>query len=190
MRFNYGEMNSLRALEEAEFWKHQEGEHTQVIQEVVMDLEDEYVDKLIEYKGIFDATEARLIQYIETIINLKNSITPEMEQEIMQMINLTIMQSQVFIDFLGKLIKESTAVSNNPIANVVIHHIRRESEYYIGIVKAFLAHMNDQNNEYDNNNRYDNRYENQYDNRYDNRYNNGNNGYDNIYNRYNVNYEY
>lgn len=181
MRFNYGEMNSLRALEEAEFWKHQEGEHTQVIQEVVMDLEDEYVDKLMEYKGIFDSTEARLVQYIETLININTSITPEMEQEIMQMIYLTIAQSQVFVDFLGKIIRESTAVSNNPIANVVIHHIRRESEYYIGLVKAFLAHINDQNNEYNNRN------DNIYDNRHDNRYNDG---YDNIFNRYNKNFEY
>lgn len=167
MRFNYGEMNVLRALEEAEFWKHQEGEHTQVIQEVVPDLEDEYVDKLMEYKEIFDSTEARLVQYIETIVNLNNTIMPSMNQEIMKIINLTIMQSQVFVDFLGRVIKESTAVSNNPIANVVIHHIRRESEYYIGIVKAFLDLYKEQNNGY--NNEY-------------------NRGYDNRFSRHNINY--
>lgn len=53
MRFFYGDKNILRALEEAQFWKHQESEHTDVIMEVVPDLEDEYVTKLEEYKEIF-----------------------------------------------------------------------------------------------------------------------------------------
>ncbi|MBP1924866.1 hypothetical protein J2Z76_000723 [Sedimentibacter acidaminivorans] len=150
MRFNYGEMNALRALEESEFWKNQESEHTQVIQEVVPDLEEDYVEKLIEYKGVFDSTLARIVQYIETIINLEDSISLEMNEEIMQIIKITIMQSQVFIDFLNKLLKDSSAVGNNPIANVVINHIRRESDYYIGVVKAFLDLYNDKNNRYSN----------------------------------------
>jgi len=35
--------------------------------------------------------------------------------------------------------KESAAVANNLTASVVINHIVRESEYYIGIAKAYLA---------------------------------------------------
>lgn len=150
MRFNYGEMNILRALEESEFWKNQESEHTQVIQEVVPDLEQDYVDKLIEYKDVFDSTIARIVQYIETIINLEESISPDFTEEIMQIIKIAIMQSQVFVDFLNKLLKNSTAVGNNPIANVIINHIRRESDYYIGVVKAFLDLNNKKNNMYDN----------------------------------------
>ncbi len=150
MRFNYGEMNSLRALEESEFWKNQEAEHTIVIQEVVPDLEEDYVEKLIEYKGVFDSTIARIVQYIETIINLEDSISPEINEEIMQIIKIAIMQSQVFVDFLNTMLKESTAVGNNPIANVVINHIRRESDYYIGVVKAFLDSFNYKNNGYAN----------------------------------------
>ncbi len=148
MRFNYGEMNILRALEESEFWKNQESEHTQVIQEVVPDLEEDYVEKLIEYKGVFDSAAARIVQYIETIINLEDSISPELNEEIMQVIKIAIMQSQVFVDFLNKMLSDSTAVGNNPIANVVINHIRRESDYYIGVVRAFLDSFNDKNNEY------------------------------------------
>lgn len=150
MRFNYGEMNALRALEESEFWKNQESEHTQVIQEVVPDLEEDYVEKLIEYKGVFDSTIARIVQYIETIINLEDSISPEINEEVIQLIKITIMQSQVFVDFLNKMLKDSTAVGNNPIANVVINHIRRESDYYIGVVKAFLDSTNYKNNGYAN----------------------------------------
>jgi len=37
--------------------------------------------------------------------------------------------------------KESAAVANNLTASVVINHIVRESEYYIGIAKAYLSHV-------------------------------------------------
>lgn len=138
MRFNYGENNAIRALEEAEFWKHQEGEHTEVIQELSPDLEEEFVNKLNEYKEVFNSTEARILQYIETLVNNKGAITPSMNEYIMQLIDISIRQSQVFVNFLGKILKESKAISNNPIAAVVLNHIRRESEYFIGLISAFL----------------------------------------------------
>lgn len=139
MRFFYGDKNILRALEEAQFWKHQESEHTDVIMEVVPDLEDEYVTKLEEYKEIFNATHARIVQYMEAAVNCHNTMSPEMTQDIVNIINLAIRQSQVFVDFLGMLLRDSEAVKNNPTAVVVINHIRRESEYFIGIVTAFLS---------------------------------------------------
>jgi hypothetical protein len=146
MRFFYGEKNILRALEEAEFWKHQESEHTEVIQEIVPDLEAEYVDLLEEYKRIFDSTHGRIIQYIETVINSQIIVPPEFYQEILQILNIAIRQSQIFSDFLGKLISESEAVKNNPMAVTVINHIRRESEYFIGVVSAFLNYTYPQQN--------------------------------------------
>ena len=139
MRFFYGENNILRALEEAEFWKHQESEHTDVIMEVVPDLEDEYVQKLEEYKEIFNSTRARIEQYMESAVNCHNTLSPEMQQNIINIINLAIRQSQVFIDFLSMLLRDSQAVLNNPTAVVVLNHIRRESEYFVGIVTAFLS---------------------------------------------------
>jgi hypothetical protein len=139
MRFFYGDKNILRALEEAQFWKHQESEHTDVILEIVPDLEDEYITRLEEYKEIFNSTEARIVQYMESAVNCHNTMSPEMTQNIVNIINLSIRQSQVFINFLGMLLRDSDAVKNNPTAVVVINHIRRESEYFIGIVTAFLS---------------------------------------------------
>ncbi|NLB33469.1 MAG: DUF2935 domain-containing protein [Tissierellia bacterium] len=154
MRFFYGDKNILRALEEAQFWKHQESEHTDVIMEVAPDLEDEYVTRLEEYKEIFNATEARIVQYMETAVNCHNIMSPEMTQDIVNIINLAIRQSQVFVDFLGVLLRDSEAVKNNPAAVVVINHIRRESEYFIGIVTAFLSASCTQQNGMYNNMRY------------------------------------
>ncbi len=146
MRFFYGDKNILRALEEAEFWKHQESEHTDVIQEVTPDLEEEYVSRLEEYKEIFDSTHARIVQLIETAVNCQNMLSPEIYQEIINIINLAVAQSKVFVNFLGMLLRESDAVKNNPAAVVVINHIRRESEYFIGIVTAFMNYSCNQQN--------------------------------------------
>ena len=149
MRFFYGDRNILRALEEAEFWKQQESEHTDVIMEIVPDLEDEYVDKLEEYKEIFNSTRARIVQYMEAAVNCQYNLSPEMYQNILDIINLSVRQSQVFVDFLGMLLRDSEAVKNNPAAVTVVNHIRRESEYFIGIVTAFLsASCNQQDGSY------------------------------------------
>jgi hypothetical protein len=139
MRFFYDDKNILRALEEAQFWKNQEAEHTDVIMEIVPDLEKEYVSKLEEYKRIFNSTEARIVQYMEAAVNCLNNLSPEMYEHIINVINLSARQSQVFVDFLGLLLRDSEAVKSNPAAVVVLNHIRRESEYFIGIVTAFLS---------------------------------------------------
>lgn len=138
MRFCYGDKNTIRILEEAEFWKRQESEHTDVIQEVATGLEEVYVKKLKEFKEIFDSTEAKIIQKIEMVLECKNGISPEMHHDIMQLIDLTMRQSQAFVCFLGEILRESSAVKDNTVAIIVINHIRRESEYYIGMAKAYL----------------------------------------------------
>lgn len=139
MRFFYGDKNILRALEEAEFWKMQESEHTDVILKVVADLEEEYVKKLKEYKEVFDSTRGRIVQLMEAAVNCHNILSPEIYENIISLVNLTINQSQVFIEFLSMLLRDSKAVKNNSAAIEVINHIRRESEYFIGIVTAFLT---------------------------------------------------
>jgi hypothetical protein len=137
MRFCYGDKNILRILEEAEFWKRQEAEHTVVIRELVPDLEQHYVDKLEESMEVFNSTEATITQYIENIISNPN-IDPCLEEKINALIKVTICQSQIFVKFLGDMISNSSALEDNLTAIVVINHIRRESEYYIGIAKAYM----------------------------------------------------
>lgn len=142
MRFCYGNKNVLRILEEAEFWKRQESEHTVVIRQIVPDLEDKYEDVLEKYQEVFNSCEAEIIQYIETIINCGAIISPEMYDQVVKLIEITVRQSQMFVDLLGEMLEESEAVEENPVAIVVINHIRRESKYYIGMANAFLKECN------------------------------------------------
>lgn len=138
MQFYYGEKTVHRVLDEAEFWKQQEAEHTVVIQEIVPNLEPQFVRELEQFKRRFEKTKGRVVRYIETVIRSKGHISPSLEQEILQLIEFAIRESQQFINFLNRMLAESGAVRSNPTAQVVINHIRRESEYFIGIAQTIL----------------------------------------------------
>lgn len=133
MQFYYGDKTFLRVLDEAEFWKLQETEHTVVIQTIAPDLEDEYVEQLQNWEQVLSQTQATAVRYVEAVIRSGSHISPQLQRQIMQFINFCIRQSQDFVMFLNLISSESIAIRDNPIATTVVNHIRRESEYFIGI---------------------------------------------------------
>lgn len=139
MQFYYGDKNLLRVLDEVEFWKRQEAEHTVVIRQIAPNLEAHYVQLLQEWELAFAQTHGLAVQYIEAIVRSNYNINSVMEQQIIQFVHYAIDQSRKFIEFLNELSAKSAAVRNNPVVQTVINHIRRESEYFIGIVQAFLS---------------------------------------------------
>lgn len=139
MQFYYGEKNILRVLDEIEFWKRQEKEHTVVIRTIVPDLESAYVRQLEDFEKAFTEMEGKAIQLTETVIRSKGRLSSEQRQELILFIEAAISQSRQFVQFLDTLIAESQAVKANPVALTVINHIRRESEYFIGIAQTILS---------------------------------------------------
>ena len=137
MQFLYGERNLSRVLDEMAFWKRQEAEHTTVIREVASNLEPEFVCRLQQFEQAFQQVEGLVVKYIETIIRSKGDISFAMQQQIMQLVCFAISQSQQFIALLDQILSESAAVDF--VVAVVINHIRRESEYFIGIVQTILS---------------------------------------------------
>jgi len=137
----YGDKNHIRIPEEAAFWKRQESEHTVVIREIVPDLEQRYVEQLIEYQGIFNAVEATIVQYFSRLNRTCYMMNAETIDTIVNLIDQTAAKSQAFVEFLTNMVINSTAVQNNPVAPVVINHIIRESKYYIGIANAYITQV-------------------------------------------------
>lgn len=138
MQFYYGEKTLARALDEAEFWKRQEAEHTVVIRQVVPNLEPRFVMQLQQYEMAFNQAKGLVVRYIETLIRSKGNVSRSMQQQILEFLEKAIEQSRQFIQLLNQILAESEAVRNNPVAPIVINHIRRESEYFIGITQAVL----------------------------------------------------
>lgn len=138
MQYYYGNQMPLRVLDEAEFWKHQEAEHTVVIRELVKNLEQEYVNALKEWEKSFKETHQLVVRYIETANRSMGQISPELYQAILQLVSFNLKQSEQFINFCRYLIKESKPISQNQTAIVVLNHIIVESEYFIGVAQTIL----------------------------------------------------
>ncbi|MGD8192226.1 DUF2935 domain-containing protein [Brevibacillus ginsengisoli] len=139
MQFYYGDMMPLRILDEGEFWKHQESEHTDVIQALVPNLEPQFVDALKKWGQAFAQTQALFVRYIETVVRSGNQVSPEVVGQILQLVKFSMAQSEQFIAFLNQLAEQSVPLKSNPTAITVLNHIRRESEYFIGITQALLS---------------------------------------------------
>lgn len=138
MQYYYGDYNLLRLLDEADFWKQQEQEHTVVIEQIVPDLEQNYVNRLRDYGRLFGQTHGNVTQLAETVIRLKGMYSPELHQQVLSMIHYCMNESQDFINFLNDMMARSSALQGNVVANVVINHIIRESEYFTGISQTIL----------------------------------------------------
>jgi len=138
VQYYYGDKMLLRVLDETDFWKLQESEHTVVIQKTVLGLEEEYIRQLQDWEQALSRTHAAAIRYIEAVIRSGSSISPQLRQEIIQFINFCICQSQEFINLLNLIATNSVAIRGNPVAITVVNHIRRESEYFIGIAIVAL----------------------------------------------------
>lgn len=138
MQFYYGDKMPLRVLDEIDFWKLQEAEHTVVIRELTSNLEQRFVEALQLWEQALSQSHGMVKRYIETLVRTGAHVTPAVYQQVMQFTDAALRQSQQFILFLNTLGTESEAIRGNPTAVVVLNHIRRESEYFIGIAQAVL----------------------------------------------------
>jgi hypothetical protein len=138
MQFYYGDKMSLRILDEGEFWKHQEAEHTEVIRALVPNLERPFVEALKAWEQAFSRTQSVFVQYIETAVRMGHHVNPRFYQDVLQLVQFAMNESLQFIGLLNQLGTESQALKSNQTALVVLDHIRRESDYFVGISKALL----------------------------------------------------
>nr|WP_106782588.1 DUF2935 domain-containing protein [Lysinibacillus timonensis] len=138
MQYYYGNQMPLRVLDEAEFWKHQEEEHTVVIRELVPNLEQKYVDALKEWEKAFANTHQQVVRFIETVNRSQGKVSQRLFQDILQLTSYCLQQSNQFIEFCRALISDSEPINTNPTAKVVMNHIIVESEYFIGVAQTIL----------------------------------------------------
>ena len=138
MQFYYGQQMPLRILDEAEFWKHQETEHTVVIRALVTNLEAEYIEALKEWEAALRETHQRVVRFIESVVRSAYYISDALQKQVMELVSFCLKQSLQFIELCRQIKTNSAAVSANPTAKVVLDHIIRESEYFVGIAQALL----------------------------------------------------
>ena len=137
MQFYYGQQMPLRVLDEAEFWKMQEEEHTVVIRVALGNLEIKYVDALKMWEQALAATHQKVVSFIESVIR-SQYLSAGLYQEVLQLVQFCLDESMRFIALCREIKMNSVAAKNNPIAQTILDHIIRESEYFIGIARVIL----------------------------------------------------
>ncbi|RNC29935.1 MAG: hypothetical protein AWM53_00155 [Candidatus Dichloromethanomonas elyunquensis] len=139
MQFSYGEQMPLRLLDEATFWKHQESEHTVVIREITPNLERKFVEELKQWESALVKTHSLAVQLTETVVRSGNTVPPVIAEEVLRLMSFSLEQSGRFVKFLFGILDMSPSVKRNSIAQTVVKHIIRESEYFIGIAQAICG---------------------------------------------------
>lgn len=137
MQFYYGQQMPLRILDEAEFWKMQEEEHTVVIRETFSDLEKQYVDALKEWEQALAKTHQTVVSYVETV-NRSQYIPAQLQTDVIQLVRFCLDESMKFIELCRHIKANSAIAVDNPVAQTILDHIIRESEYFIGIARVIL----------------------------------------------------
>ncbi|MCL2218163.1 MAG: DUF2935 domain-containing protein [Defluviitaleaceae bacterium] len=138
MQYYYGEKNILRALDEAEFWKHQEAEHTGLIPVVTPNLEPQYVQRLEAFGLEFNNMNAEAQKFITSITRSKGMIDHELKAQMLSFLNACVEQSKAFINLMTEMLQNSHAVRANATSQTVLNHMIRESQYFIGIEQLMV----------------------------------------------------
>jgi len=139
MQYYYGEQNILRALDEAEFWKHQEKEHAGLIPAVTPALEPQYIHKLEQFGIELGNMNAEAAKYIASLTRSKGRVNRALKVQMLTFIKQCVEQSKRFVELMTELLQSSQAVHDNPTSQTVIYHMIRESQYFIGIDQLVLG---------------------------------------------------
>lgn len=132
MQFYYGQQMPLRILDEAEFWKQQEEEHTVVIREALKNLEEVYVQALKEWEQALSKTHQTVVSYVESVIR-SGYVYARLYRQVMHLIAFCLEESEQFIELCCQIKENSQAAKESLIAKTVLDHIIQESEYFIGL---------------------------------------------------------
>ncbi|HLR67752.1 DUF2935 domain-containing protein [Virgibacillus alimentarius] len=138
MQFYYGSQMPLRILDETEFWKEQEAEHTIVMRELMTDLEKHYIDGLNRWEEVLESTHQQVRRFITSLKRSNYHISPPLYQQVMELVTFCLQESVAFTQFCRQIKTESQAAKGNHTAKVVIDHIIDESEYFMGIAQTIL----------------------------------------------------
>ncbi|MFB9325752.1 Fe-Mn family superoxide dismutase [Paenibacillus aurantiacus] len=142
MLFVYGPYMPLRLLEEIQFWKTQEMEHTVVIREIAPNLEPPYVALLQAWEPVFARTAQMADKLLSSLVPQAADLPPACREQVDALLRVSAEQSKRFIEQLHRMVKESAAISASPVAVTVVHHIIRESDYFLCVL-ATLVHPRD-----------------------------------------------
>lgn len=144
--FVYGTLMPIRVMELIRHWKMQEKEHTAVILQAAPGLERQYIQLLQSWEPVFSHTAHYANQWLDEWLPYPSRLPTHAEQTVESLIDAALEQSRTYIDQLTQLCEQSSAASLPVMARTVITHSIRESNYYLGLMSAYLQAANSPGN--------------------------------------------
>jgi Fe-Mn family superoxide dismutase len=126
----------LKRLEEIEFWKNQEKEHTLVIRVLVPHLEPAYVLQLEEWEKVFEQTKKAAVQWKEWANTSKSYLDQTFEEQVNALTSASQIQSEEFIKQLKQIQLSSKSIQAHAQISEIVDHINRESQYFINRLES------------------------------------------------------
>lgn len=138
MQFYYGGQMPLRILDEAEVWKKQETEHTIILGEFAVGMEQEYVDSLRRWSETLDATHRHVRRFIDSVTRSDHQLPPQLYDQILDLISFCLQESIAFKQFCQKIINKSVPARDNQVVKVFIQHVISASDDFISTAQTIL----------------------------------------------------
>lgn len=133
----YNTFMPFRIMEEIRFWKMREKENVHMLLQLPTGLEPQYVQLLTAWQDVLHKTETAVHGRIATAIQ-SQAATPHTHQSVKETMKQAVKQSEDLSQHLHELTKRSAALSTHPLMKTIIHHLIRESDYFIGIFRSLL----------------------------------------------------
>jgi hypothetical protein len=97
------------------------------------------VEALHEWEKALSKTHQQVVSFIESVIRSGYYVPVQLYRQVLQLVTFCLDERERFIEMCRQIKNDSEVVAKNRTAIVVIDHIIRESEYFIGIARALLA---------------------------------------------------
>src|SRR5699024_11984163 len=97
-----------------------------------------YVDALNKCEDVLITTHKQFVRFVDSVKRSPYKLSPELEKQVLELALFCLHESVAFIQFCRHMKQNSQAIQGNMTAQVVMDHIIRESEYFIGIAQTIL----------------------------------------------------
>lgn len=137
----YNSLMPLRIMEEVRFWKMREKENIAMLSELCTGIEPHFAQLLQAWADVLHKTGDAADRWIKSSLNesLAMHNLAQNQSDYNKMMRHAVKQSEDLTQHLHKLAAQSHTISNSPPIIVVVQHIIRESEYFLGVFNSVIT---------------------------------------------------
>lgn len=132
----------FRLLEEIRLWKMQEKDHANIVLKSSPELPPAFTSLMKEWENVFTKTQDAAHQWIETLLSQEEHAESTQMNQIHHLAHTSANQTEEWIQQLYRMLNQIQLFTEQTARRVLVMHIIRVSEYYLGVMKTWLQANN------------------------------------------------